>query len=126
MGGAGEAQGTETERHGGENPEMRLNKKFLAGTVSAALLLGAPSAYGETSAQQGYSKPGGIVQTQLENGTENIPPAAVTETTTVSSAKSSSTLPFTGLDLVLVVAAGGILVGLGLAMRRLSRSAHLA
>jgi hypothetical protein len=107
---------------------MRLNKKFLAGTVSAALLIGAPAAYGETSAQQGYSKPGGIVQTQLENGTDNIPPGAVTETTTVSSAKSNSggSLPFTGLDLVLVVAAGGILVGLGLAMRRLSRSAHLA
>jgi hypothetical protein len=106
---------------------MRLNMKFLAGTVSAALLLGAPSAYAETSAQQGYSKPGGIVQTQLENGTENIPPAGVTQTTTASSAKSSSsTLPFTGLDLVLVVAAGGILVGLGLAMRRLSRSTHLA
>lgn len=107
---------------------MRLNKKFLAGAISAAFLLGAPSAYGVTSAQQAYSKPGGIVQTQLENGTDNTPPAAVTETTTASSAKSSSsgTLPFTGFDLVLVVAMGGILVGLGLAMRRLSRSTHLA
>jgi hypothetical protein len=106
---------------------MRLNKKFLAGAISAAFLLGAPSAYGVTSAQEAYSKPGGIVQTQLENGTENIPPAGVTQTTTASSTKSSSsTLPFTGLDLVLVVAMGGILVGLGVAMRRLSRSTHLA
>jgi hypothetical protein len=104
---------------------MRLNKKFLAGTVSAALLLGAPSAYGETSAQQGYSQPGGIVQTQLENGDTNEP-GVVTESTTVSTPEKSATLPFTGLDLVLVVAAGGILLGLGLAMRRLSRSAHLA
>jgi hypothetical protein len=104
---------------------MRLNKKFLAGTVSAALLLGAPSAYGETSAQQGYSQPAGIVQTQIENS-DTSEPGAVSQTTTVSTPEKGPTLPFTGLDLVLVVAAGGILLGLGLAMRRLSRSAYLA
>jgi hypothetical protein len=108
---------------------MRLNKKFMAGAISAALLLGAPSAYGTTSAQQGYSKPGGIVQTQIENGGgDTTEPAGVVQTTNASTteAKGASTLPFTGLDLFLVVAAGGILVGLGLVMRRLSRSAHLA
>ncbi|MEA2439354.1 MAG: hypothetical protein QOH76_778 [Thermoleophilaceae bacterium] len=106
---------------------MRLSKKVLAGTISAALLLGAPSAYGATSAQQGYSKPGGIVQTQLENGGgSNSPGSVVSTPESVTESKSSGKLPFTGLDLVLVVAAGGLLLGLGLVMRRLSRSTGLA
>jgi hypothetical protein len=101
---------------------MRLSKKILAGTVSAALLLGAPSAFAQSSAQQGYSKPGGAVQTQLDNGGPT-PPAEVVQTP--EKAKKSQ-LPFTGLDLVLVVGAGGILLALGLGMRRLSRTNGLA
>ena len=105
---------------------MRLNKKLMAGITSAALLIGAPSAYAATSAQQGYSTPGGTVQTQLNNGPGNEP-SSVTQTVVASTpekapAAKSSSLPFTGLDLMLVVAAGGVLIGLGLAMRRMSRS----
>lgn len=107
---------------------MRLDKKFLAGTISAAvLLLSAPSAMAVTSAQQGYSQPGGIVQTQIGNRGNN--PGESTQVTapeTVSTAKNAGTLPFTGLDLVLVVATGGVLLALGLGMRRLSRSATVA
>jgi hypothetical protein len=106
---------------------MRLSKKFLAGTISAAMLIGAPSASAVSSAQQGYSKPGGIVQTQLENSGGSGNPGAVVQTPEQATpAKSSGTLPFTGLDLVLVVGAGGLLLGLGLAMRRLTRSATVA
>ena len=106
---------------------MRISKKVLAGTISAALLLGAPSAFAQSSAQQGYSKPGGIVQTQIENGNDNKPPSDVVQTPeSVTQTKSSGKLPFTGLDLVLVVAAGGLLLGLGLGMRRLTRSHHVA
>jgi hypothetical protein len=101
---------------------MRVSKKILAGTVSAALLLGAPSAFAQSSAQQGYSKPGGAVQTQLDNGGPT-PPAEVVQTP--EKAKKSQ-LPFTGLDLVLVIGAGGILLALGLGMRRLSRPNGLA
>jgi hypothetical protein len=108
---------------------MRLSKKFLAGTISAAMLIGAPSAYAVSSAEQGYSKPGGIVQTQLENsgGSGNNPGAVVQTPEQATPASSTSgKLPFTGLDLVLVVGAGGLLLGLGLAMRRLTRSAGVA
>jgi hypothetical protein len=108
---------------------MRLNMKFLAGMISAALLLVAPSAYAATSAQRGYSQPGGTVQTQLNNGGGNQPGAA-TQTTVVSTpenaAAKGSSLPFTGLDLVLVVAAGGLLIGLGVGIRRLSRPTGIA
>lgn len=109
---------------------MQITKKFLAASVSAALLVGAPSAFAQSSAQQGYSKPGGTVETQLENGGGGNNPGNSSSTPVrtperVTEAKSSS-LPFTGLDLVLVVGAGGILLALGLGMRRLSRSTGLA
>lgn len=110
---------------------MRFTKKIVAGTISATLLFGAP-AFAQSSAQQGYSKPGGTVQTQLDNGGKDSSPGASTSTPvastpeTVTQAKSSGKLPFTGLDLVLVVAAGGILLALGFGMRRLSRPSGLA
>ena len=106
---------------------MRLSKKYLAGAISAALLIGAPVASAQTSAQQGYSVPGGRVETQIENGGGGNNPGDVVSTPErVTEAKKSGKLPFTGLDLVLVVGAGGLLVGLGLGMRRLSRSTGLA
>jgi hypothetical protein len=104
---------------------MRISKKVLAGTISAFLLFAAPPAFGVTSAQSGYSKPGGIVETQIENsGGGNNPGGSIVSTPeSATQARSSAhgTLPFTGLDLVLVVAAGGLLLALGLGMRRLTR-----
>jgi hypothetical protein len=41
--------------------------------------------------------------------------------TTTTSTASSGTLPFTGLDVVLLVAGGGTLLGTGFVIRRLSR-----
>jgi hypothetical protein len=107
---------------------MRISKKVLAGTISAALLFAAPPAFGVTSAQSGYSKPGGIVETQIQNsgGGGNNPGSVVSTPEQATQAKSNGSLPFTGLDLVLVVAAGGLLLGLGLGMRRLTRPPSVA
>ena len=108
---------------------MRLSKKFLAGTISALMLLGAPSAMAASSAQTGYSKPGGIIQTEIDNGGGNHNPGAVIENSSpggVTETHSSGSLPFTGLDVVLVAAAGGLLLGLGVAMRRLTRTSGVA
>jgi hypothetical protein len=110
---------------------MRLSKKFLAGTISAVMLLGAPSAMAASSAESGYSKPGGIVQSTIENSGGDHNPAAVTEESNsspsgVTEAHSSGNLPFTGLDVVLVAGAGGLLLGLGVAMRRLTRTSGVA
>ena len=109
---------------------MRISKKVLAGTISAAMLFAASPAFGVTSAQSGYSKPGGIVETQIQNGGGGgHNPGSVVSTpehATEAKVQSTGTLPFTGLDLVLVVAAGGLLLGLGLAMRRLTRPTTIA
>jgi hypothetical protein len=114
----------------GRPRKMRLSKKFLAGTISAIMLLGAPSAMAASSAQTGYSKPGGIIQTEIDNGGSNHPPGAVIENSSppgsVTETRSSGSLPFTGLDVVLVVAAGALLLGLGLGMRRLTRTSGVA
>jgi hypothetical protein len=92
------------------------------------LLFAAPPAFGVTSAQTGYSKPGGIVETQIQNsgGGGNKPGSVVSTPESATQAKSAGSLPFTGLDLVLVVAAGGLLLGLGLGMRRLTRPTSVA
>jgi hypothetical protein len=110
---------------------MRISKKVLAGTISASMLFAAPPAFGVTSAQSGYSKPGGIVETQLENsgGGGDHPGSSIVSTpeqATQARSDAHGTLPFTGLDLVLVVAAGGLLLGLGLGMRRLTRPPSVA
>jgi hypothetical protein len=43
---------------------------------------------------------------------------------TPSATTASSTLPFTGLDVVLLAAGGGTLLGAGVVVRRLSRGAR--
>ncbi len=115
---------------------MRISKKILAGTVSAALLAAAPVASAQTSAQQGYATPGGIVETQIENGPPDGNPGVVTETretaagtteaVTETRAEASGSLPFTGMDIGLIVAAGGLLLALGLGMRRVGRASGIA
>ena len=90
--------------------------------VCAALLFAAESAFAQTSAQEGYSQPAGGIQQQL-GGTERHSDAQDHP----SGAKPVAThntvgLPFTGLDLGLVVAAGVVLLAAGFAIRRLGRS----
>jgi hypothetical protein len=46
------------------------------------------------------------------------------DTTATGTSSSGSTLPFTGLDAVLLVAGGGTLLGTGLIVRRLARSVN--
>jgi hypothetical protein len=102
---------------------MRSATKVIVAALSAAMLLGVPAAYGATSAVQGYSQPGGVVQTQLDNGGGNSPGVATSTTpppAKVTTAKGGE-LPFTGLDLALVVMVGATLVALGLGTRRLSQ-----
>ena len=49
----------------------------------------------------------------------SVSPTTAAQTT--ASTSSASTLPFTGLDVVLLAAGGGVLLGAGLLVRRLSR-----
>ena len=88
----------------------------VGAAVCALLLFAAPAASAETSAQPGYSTPAGNIQQQVGGGHDAPRP----RTAPVESRGGS--LPFTGLDLGLVGAAGGVLLAAGFAVRRLSRS----
>jgi hypothetical protein len=68
-------------------------------TLAAAGIAQAKSPCGQSSAQSTY---GGQGQQIAQSGCAPV---------------TGSTLPFTGLDLALVVAAGGILIGAGVAVR---------
>jgi hypothetical protein len=76
---------------------MRPRGIVAALVVCIALLVAAPAALAQTVTQDAYCVGCGVV-------------------------KSKSSIPFTGLDVALVVAAGGALLAAGFGVRRLSRS----
>jgi hypothetical protein len=89
----------------------------LAG-ILAILVLALPGAAAAASSStcQGYGSQTcpSIGNTTVSNNTSNASNASTT-------ASSAGTLPFTGLDVALLVAGGGTLLAAGLVVRRLSR-----
>lgn len=88
----------------------------LVGVLGIVVVLAVPGVAlaAGSSTCQGYSP-----QTcgSVGNGTVSSGNA----TTPATNANSAGTLPFTGLDVVLLVAGGGTLLGAGFVVRRLSR-----
>ncbi len=103
---------------------MRLRNLIVGALLCASMLIAAP-AYAQT-ASEGYSKPAGSIQeritTQNDNDRDRTPPDSSTQIATRDSSNSGGDLPFTGLDVALIMAAGGVLLAMGFGMRRLSRS----
>lgn len=91
-----------------------MKVKILVAALFTALLL-TPSAFaaGNTSLQKPptYNGPAGNVQGQVQQGVAGA----------VAQTGQAGTLPFTGQDLALLVAAGIVLLGVGAGFRRLSR-----
>ena len=87
-----------------------MKLRFLIVSVCALLVL-APTAFGagaSGSAGQGYGGNAGEVQNQVSQGA-------------VHAAASQGTLPFTGLDLALLVAGGLALLVVGAGLRRAAK-----
>jgi hypothetical protein len=101
-------------------PRMRLRNITVGAMLCIALFVVAAPAYAQSAAQNGYSEPAGSVQQQL--GSSSDDGRKVATSTVTDNDTSSSKLPFTGLDIALVVAAGGVLLAMGLGIRRLSRT----
>jgi hypothetical protein len=78
--------------------------------LALVLAISAP-AYAQSSVQ-GYNEEAGALQDAVQNTANQ--PSAVDD--------SGGSLPFTGLDLALIAAAGGLLAVGGLGMRRLTRA----
>jgi hypothetical protein len=92
--------------------------------VIVALAIAAVPAFAQTSGS-GYSTPAGQVQADVSSTPANASPANATDTSGPSNtteAASSSQLPFTGLDVGLILGAGLALLLVGGALSRLTRS----
>jgi hypothetical protein len=101
-------------------PLMRLRNITVGALLSIALFAVAAPAYGQ-SAGTGYAEPAGSVQQTIDSGSKDAHKVAASHVSNDSD-NGGGNLPFTGLDLALVVAAGGVLLAMGLGIRRLSRS----
>jgi len=105
-----------------------LNKLIAALIVGAFLAL--PASAMAQSAEGGYNQPGGVVQDQIQTqpaqaeSEETTPPAATAAAPPAQSDQGGE-LPFTGFDLALVVAAGGVLMLLGFGIRRFTRATEV-
>lgn len=115
---------------------------MVAATVGSLAAPGAALAASAQPSADGYGLVGGQIQQDVagkspattgQGGAGNQPANAgadqgsPADQGTVSSASdSNSNLPFTGMDVALLLGAGGIFLGAGLAMRRLARKPNLA
>jgi hypothetical protein len=97
---------------------MTRMKKFLAVMGATALLaFAAPAAFAE-SGSEGYG--GSNVVAGLEQGGGTDAGAPVQAAPVQAAADEGGSLPFTGADLGVLAVAGGLLLGLGLGLRRLT------
>ena len=102
-------------------PVMRLRNIFVGAVLCIALFAAAGPAYGQ-SAQSGYAEPAGSVQQNIGGDPNDSHKVAASRASDDSDNGGGGNLPFTGLDLALVVAAGGVLLAMGMGIRRLTRS----
>ena len=96
----------------------------LAAVVGALVLPGAAFASGSSTCQSYNAQLCQVVvgSSNTGNGSASgTQPTSTTSTTATSAGTSAGTLPFTGLDVGLLLVGGGVLLGGGLLVRRLSR-----
>ena len=112
---------------------MRGLTKTIAAAAAAMLLVAAPAVAQVNPTEQGYSAPAGTTQQQINSSpapTAQVTPSKPATVTPVAAQKAApakkSGLPFTGLELGLVLAAGAGLLVVGLGLRRLSRPSETA
>ena len=107
------------------NSPAQLRRIVVLAALSLSLLPAAAAA--QSPSGEGYEADGPTVQNQVESGDSPQAPAA-TETpsnpanpgdTREARNDNTASLPFTGLDLGMLVAAGALLVGVGTGMRLL-------
>jgi hypothetical protein len=91
--------------------------KVIATLIVGLALMLPGSALAASSTCQSYSP-------QLCSVASNSATATKTTATTTTGTTTQSTLPFTGLDVVLLAVGGGSLLGAGLVVRRLSRNTN--
>lgn len=101
---------TSDSRHSARRgPRRRRPAAVLAAVVLALMMLAPMNASAADSSVQGYGGSGGQVQAQVQANSQDP--------------GTGGSLPFTGLDLGLLVAGGAAMVLVGGGVRRLARHA---
>ena len=110
-------------------------RSLLAALMATALLLASVGpAFAQSSTQGGYADEGGQIQEQVvgssgsNGGSQGGSGGGETGTTgnqTTTTSSGDSTLPFTGVEVGLMLAAGLGLAGLGLGLRRVTRTSSV-
>ena len=98
---------------------------FSVVAVLALMLALSTAAYGQSSSLEGYNDQGGRIQAQVDQGGGGGGGGADTSPVSTTTDEGGS-LPFTGLDVALLAAAGALLAAAGLGMRRLTRGPESA
>jgi hypothetical protein len=92
-----------------------INKALIAALTIALLV---PTAALAQSSNEGYGGPNNVVSGVGDSGGPTTPTADTAATPVETS--DAAALPFTGADLGVLLAAGAILLALGLGLRRLT------
>jgi hypothetical protein len=90
---------------------------IVALVLTVAALTASSAAFASGSAQQTYGGSGGNVQADIQGGA-NDPQG--TQGTAAASAKTPGGLPFTGLDLTLMLGGGLVLIASGATLGRVA------
>ena len=105
---------------------MRRGRIILGGmTIFVVLALGASAAYaagGGAATNQGYPKPTKPVKHHVKGGNAGVAGTHHSVASGVRPAKAGGSLPFTGVQLGLVVLVGMLLVGGGVVLRTSGRN----
>ena len=100
---------------------MRKSQKTIAAAIAALSLMAPAAAVAQSSSIEGYGPdPRSEFQGQAQR---DDPPSSSSQG---ASGDDGGSLPFTGLDLGLLAAAGVVLTGVGFGMRRLTRRPDMA
>jgi hypothetical protein len=96
---------------------VKVRSLIVALVVTVAALTASTGAFASGSAQQTYGGNGGNVQANIQGGAKD---PQGTQGTAAASAKTPGGLPFTGLDLALMLGGGLVLIASGATLGRVA------